>query len=102
MPRHWKGRPANGCSGCGQGFTSTSLFDAHRVGRQEYTCEQGLELDPPREDGRRCLDSEEASGLLPGSPGFVKRPPQGNYRLAETVEIPRISATSLMRTMSST
>ena len=24
-----------------------------------YTYEQGLSLDPPREDGRRCLDSEE-------------------------------------------
>jgi hypothetical protein len=23
------------------------------------TYEQGLSLDPPREDGRRCLDSEE-------------------------------------------
>ena len=59
MPRHWKGTPANGCSGCGQDFTSTSLFDRHRVGRCEYTVEQGLELDPPCEDGRRCLDVDE-------------------------------------------
>src|SRR6266487_2682627 len=34
-------------------------FDAHRVGLFVYTYEQGLSLDPPREDGRRCLDSEE-------------------------------------------
>jgi hypothetical protein len=27
MPRHWTGTPANGCSGCGQDFTSTQLFD---------------------------------------------------------------------------
>jgi hypothetical protein len=59
MPRHWKGTPANGCSGCGQDFTSTVLFDAHRVGRCEYTYERGLTLDPPKEDGRRCLDSVE-------------------------------------------
>jgi hypothetical protein len=62
MPRHWTGTPLNGCSGCGQDFTSTVLFDAHRVGRYEYTYEQGLELDPPREDGRRCLDSGEMRG----------------------------------------
>ena len=59
MLRHWKGTPANGCSGCGQDFASTSLFDRHRVGLYEYTYEQGLSLDPPREDGRRCLDCEE-------------------------------------------
>ena len=59
MPRLWTGTPANGCSGCGQDFTSTLLFDAHRVGRYHYTLEQGLRLDPPREDGRRCLDVDE-------------------------------------------
>ena len=56
MPRHWQGTPANGCSECGQDFTSTQLFDAHRTGVYEYTLEQGLRLGPPREDGRRCLD----------------------------------------------
>jgi hypothetical protein len=59
MSRHWKGAPANGCTGCGQDFTSTLLFDTHRLGRYEYTLEQGLRLDPPRDDGRRCLDVEE-------------------------------------------
>ena len=53
MPRHWKGAPANGCSGCGHDFTSTNLFDRHRVGRYEFTLEQGLKLDPPQENGRR-------------------------------------------------
>jgi hypothetical protein len=46
MPQHWTGTPPNGCSGCGYDFTSTRLFDAHRVGRYE-----------PFE--RRCLDVEE-------------------------------------------
>ena len=50
MLRHWKGTPANGCSGCGQDFTSTTLFDRHQVGTYEYTLERGLKLDPPRED----------------------------------------------------
>jgi hypothetical protein len=59
MPRHWTGTPANGCTGCGCDFTSTSLFDAHRIGVYAYTYEQGLSLDPPQEDGRRCLDTDE-------------------------------------------
>jgi hypothetical protein len=59
MPRHWTGTPANGCSGCGHDFTSTVLFDAHRVGLFMYTLAEGLKLDPPREDERRCLDSDE-------------------------------------------
>ena len=59
MPRHWTATPANGCTGCGQDFNSTSLFDAHRVGVYMYTYEHGLELEPPREDGRRCLDTDE-------------------------------------------
>jgi hypothetical protein len=53
MPRYWKGTPSNGCSGCGQDFTSTLLFDAHRVGTYAYP------WSPDHEDGRRCLDSDE-------------------------------------------
>jgi hypothetical protein len=45
--------------GCGADFGSVTLFDAHRVGRHEYTFSEGFELDPPREDGRRCLDPDE-------------------------------------------
>lgn len=52
-------KPLNGCSGCGQDFTSTQLFDAHRTGVYVYSLEQGLKLDPPCEDGRRCLDADE-------------------------------------------
>ena len=55
----FKQKPLNGCSECGQDFTSTSLFDRHRVGTYEYTLEQGLQLDSSREDGRRCLDVDE-------------------------------------------
>jgi hypothetical protein len=55
----FKQKPLHGCSGCLQDFTSLALFDRHRVGRYEYTLEQGLRLDRPREDGRRCLDTDE-------------------------------------------
>ena len=43
---------------CGE-TSSTLLFDAHRTGVYVYSLEQGLRLDPPREDGRRCLDTDE-------------------------------------------
>jgi hypothetical protein len=46
-------KPLNGCSGCRNDFTSTRLFDAHRVGTYAY------DWSPDHEDGRRCLDSEE-------------------------------------------
>jgi len=45
----------NLCSGCGSDFTSLELFDAHRVGRHEYTYSEGVKMEPIREDGRRCL-----------------------------------------------
>jgi hypothetical protein len=49
----------NLCCDCGEDFTGIRLFDAHRVGRHAYTYSEGLAMDPPREDGRRCLDVDE-------------------------------------------
>jgi hypothetical protein len=49
----------NACASCGQDFGSVELFDRHRVGRHAYSFAEGFELDPPREDGRRCLDPQE-------------------------------------------
>lgn len=51
------------CSPCGLVFTSTSAFDKHRVGKHAYTFREGLEMDPPREDGRRCLGEDELVAL---------------------------------------
>jgi hypothetical protein len=45
--------PLNLCRACGSDFTSVRLFDAHRIGRHEYSWSRELE------DGRRCLDIEE-------------------------------------------
>ena len=59
MLRHWTGTPANGCSGCGQDFTSTKLFDLHRTcsyGSGEYL---GNPADWTPGLGRRCMDAEE-------------------------------------------
>jgi hypothetical protein len=35
-----------------------SAFDNHRVGKHAYMHSEGLKLDPPVEDGRRCLSGE--------------------------------------------
>jgi hypothetical protein len=61
----------NLCRGCGVDFASVSAFDRHRTGSYEYTFEQGFELDPPHEDGRRCLDADEmlVSGMAPDTRG---------------------------------
>jgi hypothetical protein len=52
---------------CGCDFASVSAFDRHRTGSYEYTFAEGLELDPSRDDGRRCLDADEMleAGMVP-------------------------------------
>jgi hypothetical protein len=47
----------NLCRRCGLDFSSLEAFDAHRTGRHEYL------WTPEREDGRRCLDTEELEAL---------------------------------------
>lgn len=53
----------NLCRACGEDFSSVEGFDAHRVGTHEYTHPEGLRMDPPREDGRRCLSVSELEAL---------------------------------------
>jgi hypothetical protein len=55
VSRRWKGTPPNGCSACGEDFTSLELLDAHHMG------DHALDW-PEHEDGRRCLDAEEMTG----------------------------------------
>lgn len=52
-------RILNYCRSCQKDFSSVSAFDSHRFGRHEYTSSEGLRMDPPREDGRRCLTTRE-------------------------------------------
>lgn len=49
----------NYCTACKQDFGSVSGFDAHRVGKHAYTYSEGIQMEPMREDGRRCLTSTE-------------------------------------------
>ena len=51
----------NLCRTCGSDFSSVEAFDAHRIGSYAYTFDDGLQLEAPREDGRRCLATEELS-----------------------------------------
>lgn len=51
----------NLCRTCGLDFAGIKDFDSHRVGVHAYTYWEGLKMDPPREDGRRCLSSSEMS-----------------------------------------
>ena len=59
MPRHWTGTPLNGCTGCGHDFTSTTLFDRHRIGSYGPGEYRGNLADWTPDLGRRCLDEEE-------------------------------------------
>ena len=53
----------NLCDSCHKDFGSVSAFDAHRVGKHAYTYSEGVHMDPVREDGRRCLDTEELTEM---------------------------------------
>lgn len=49
----------NLCATCKEDFGTVASFDAHRIGVHDYTFAEGLNFDPPRENGRRCLDTDE-------------------------------------------
>jgi hypothetical protein len=51
----------NVCRSCREDFGSVSAFDRHRVGRHTYTFREKLELG--RENGRRCLDTDELEAV---------------------------------------
>ena len=59
MSRHHFENPKNACTACGQDFAGITYFDKHRVGTFDYAYSAGLKLEPPREDGRRCLTRDE-------------------------------------------
>lgn len=49
--------------GCGENFGSVAAFSAHRIGNHDYLYSEGLNFDPPVEDGRRCLTTWEIQHL---------------------------------------
>ena len=79
----------NVCRHCRQVFGSVELFDRHRVGRHAYTFAEGMEMRPPVEDGRRCLDVEEmekAGWRLNGRGRWFDPARDPRCRLRETPE----------------
>jgi hypothetical protein len=69
----------NPCRSCGCDFASVSAFDRHR-GVHQYTYSVGLKLEPPREDGRRCMNAEELAGA------GMERDERGRWRIAADAE----------------
>jgi hypothetical protein len=49
----------NLCRSCSTDFASVEGFDRHRIGTHAYTLTEGLRMDPPKEDGGRCLSPAE-------------------------------------------
>jgi len=49
----------NQCGSCSQDFAAVDDFDAHRVGKHDYTLWEGLRMEPLRTDGRHCLSVNE-------------------------------------------
>jgi hypothetical protein len=82
----------NLCRACRQDFGSVTAFDRHRVGKHAYTFPQGLDMEPSREDGRRCLDPDEleALGLVLNSLGrwSVARDLEHGRAMRERASVP--------------
>lgn len=70
----------NFCRTCEQDFSSIAAFDKHRVGVHAYTYSEGVAMEPMRENGRRCLTTDElcASGF--------RQNVRGRWELAESAD----------------
>ena len=81
--------PLNFCRQCGRDFASGRTFDQHRVGVHDYTLAEGLRMDPPREDGRRCLYDAELLelGLRPFTDDELRASPRDRRRAGNGVEL---------------
>src|SRR3954453_973250 len=86
----------NYCRPCATDFGSVAAFDSHRTGVHEYTYSEGLLLNPPREDGRRCLSTQEIENrkLTDPSTGAVTGPlfarnERGRWSLAAGLDAAR-------------
>jgi hypothetical protein len=82
-------RPLAYCRDCGRDFSGDSLFDRHRVGVHAYTLAEGLQHDPPVEDGRRCLDDDELRefGLRPMTDDEMRASRRDRHRAGYGVEL---------------
>lgn len=70
----------NLCRACNTDFASVAAFDRHRVGKHAFTFSEGLKMNPPRDDGRRCLDADEMKAV------GLELDQHGRWRLAADAE----------------
>lgn len=68
----------NLCRACDTDFSSLTAFDRHGTGVHEYLFAEGLQRNPPREDGRRCMAPEEMLGA------GMDLDPQGRWKIPLT------------------
>jgi hypothetical protein len=90
---HWNTPPGyrvlSYCTSCGCDFTGDDLFERHRVGVHDYTYSEGAKMDPPREDGRRCLTRDEmrAKGWAPLTDKEMLASNRDRHRVGYSVEL---------------
>jgi hypothetical protein len=77
----------NLCTVCGLDFGSVKAFDRHRVGVHDYLFSEGVRMDPPRFDGRRCLSESEMESLVSERTGCLvfSRNARGVWSMGEHV-----------------
>jgi len=77
------------CRECGRDFAGDSYFDQHRVGLHDYTFLEGLDRDPPVENGRRCRETEELRelGLRPMTDDEMRASRRHRHRAGFGVEM---------------
>ena len=74
------------CPTCGLIFGSLAAFSLHRVGVHEFTYSEGARMDPPREDGRRCLSESEIESATDKHGALLfTRNKRGRYSLASSL-----------------
>jgi hypothetical protein len=76
----------NECASCHLDFGSVRAFDAHRVGKHEYTYSEGAKMDPIREDGRRCLTVDEMTTMQKGGHTYFVKNAKGRWSIASDLE----------------
>lgn len=83
----------NFCRSCKQDFGSVSAFDGHRTGKHAYTYVEGYDLEPRREDGRRCLDSAEleAKGWAVDAHGRWRTPAKVPFSERQAKRVPLVA-----------
>lgn len=80
----------NLCTLCKLDFGSVKAFDLHKTGTHEYTFAEGLYMEPPREDGRRCLDEDEIAAAKDREGNFLfARNAAGNWSVARSLNSAR-------------